>query len=140
MNYKHNNIAKQICSIVLSVAMIFSVMVIPNIAFAEYDTSSVYSDKRADISFEFMGVTNTAVNRITGNFPKTDLSEFSWTPNSYVWVGVYVEHMDRLSDLLNSEGLGTLTTSMFYNKKYLTFTPSEAVQAFIITEQVLTVL
>lgn len=120
----------RILSILLSLSMIMGIIITPNTVFASYSTQDGYSEERADLSFRYLGTTDTAVNR-TSAIPNGDLSDFTWTPNSYIWVGVYVQYMTRISDMFNSEeGLQRLTVNMLYNDQYLEWTRSDAANSF----------
>lgn len=106
-------------------------VVLPEGALAKdelYPDADAYSTSRADISFEYMGTTSTAPS---ASLPQlSDINDFVWTPNSYVWVGVYVENMTRLSDMMDADGLNSLVVSLLYDKTYFTWSNAYAAQSF----------
>ena len=128
---KHENHSKRLLSVILSLALMTSGVVLPYSAAAAADVSDGYSTNRADISFEYMGTSesSTPIADLEG-LPSGDISDFEWTADDYVWVGVYFENMERIQDLFGSEGLTNLTLSMFYNSDYLEWNTSNATDAF----------
>lgn len=122
---------KKIVSVALSMIMLLSALVLPEGVFAKdtlYPDADVYSTSRADISFEYMGTTSAVPG--AGLPTLSDISDFKWTPNSYVWVGVYVENMTRLRDMLDTDGLNSMVLSLLYDETYFTWDNSYAAQSF----------
>lgn len=122
---------KKIVSVALSMIMLLSTLVLPEGVFAKdtlYPDADTYSMSRADISFEYMGTSSKVPG--AGLPEPSNIDDFVWTPNSYVWVGVYVENMTRLRDMLDTDGLNSMVLSLLYDETYFTWDNSYAAQSF----------
>ncbi len=128
------HINKKVLSFLISLMLLMSVMGTTALAVGANGLPDnefpAYSTSKADLSYEFLGTTDTLA--LNPTMPtNSSISQFSWKENAYVWIGVYVEGMQsKLSDMFTTNGLKTLTLSLAFDSNYFGWSDSDATRTF----------
>ncbi len=133
MKLRKNSISKKVVSFVIVLSLLISA--IGTSVFAGVGSNGLpdnefpaTSSTKANLSFEYLGTTATV--GLNPNMPTNSEETITWAADEFLWIGVYVDSMTKLSSMFTTAGLSTMTLSLGFDSTYFEWSDTNATRVF----------